>query len=171
MFYILRRYYWWFWLFFDEPDLPFHAHDQFITEILSNFECKIYSKKEIIQFKGEPADYIHFISKGCVRAYTDVVKNEDGVQRSSEDFFLFELSEMSWFGDYQTLTNSNSNLNFISGEDGTVLYQVKGKRFWAICKKYTGHQCFYLERALARRRYWKRLQIIKEKNPPLCEKS
>lgn len=153
MFYILRRYYRRFRLFFEEVDLPFHAHDMFITEILSNFECKIFQKNEVIIWKGSPASHLYFVSKGSVSAYTDIPNNEDATLDPKK--LLFSLISMSWFGDYQTLTQSNSNLNFLAAENGTVLYCVKGKKFNGLCQKYTGHHCFYLERALSRRWYWK----------------
>lgn len=62
---------------------------------------------------------------------------------------------------------SASEFNFSTGEEGAVILCVPKKLFVEQCLSHKGHYAFYFERALARRRYWKRVMIMMKENPPV----
>lgn len=65
------------------------SDDKFIIDVLSNMECKVYEKNDLIVQSGSKLQYLYFIRKGSV--YIKDEKNNDR---------LAILKKQSWFGDY-----------------------------------------------------------------------
>jgi len=152
----LKEYYIKFKHFFKEQKCNFQASDRFIMKILSGLECRCFKPGEQIIKRGDKLQYLYFIFKGSAL-----------IMDEKEEKPLIVLPKYSWFGDYQIFMGSKSNVGVISSNDAdTVCLCLDASKFLDHCKEHRGHYSFYLERSLARRRYWRRVQVQFERNPP-----
>jgi CRP-like cAMP-binding protein len=107
--------------------------------------CNVFDAGETILSSGHKTQYLYFIQEGEVLVKDKLMENE-----------IVTLPQYSWFGDYQLLMGSASDLNFVAGDEGVKVLYIPKQLFIEQCISHIGHYAFYFERALSRRRYWKR---------------
>lgn len=115
----LKNYYIKFNEFFYEPLLGFQACDKFILECLTNLEGNVFLPGKKIIGKGEHFDHIYFINSGSVWV---------------SDYFdekpIIEIPRHSFFGDYQVILGTRSNMNYYAGgKDNTILFSLEKEFF------------------------------------------
>ena len=153
VFNVLKTLYIQFKEFFWEKNVNFQADDEFIFRILINLQCQVFLPGHIIISRGELLDKIYFIEKGEVL-----------VKQSNDGEIIAELPTNSFFGDYQILMDTRSNVSFEAPQDEKVIcYTIDKTLFLNLVSKYPDHQQFYTERALATRRIFKRARMILHK--------
>lgn len=91
------------------------------------------------------------------------------VKDSSKGSDLAKVPQHSYFGVYQTLLNTCSNVWYQAASDQKVIwYILKKQRFLDLLSQFRGHHEFYMERALSTRRLYKRLSAENHKEIMKC---
>ena len=133
--------------FFVCEEVNFQADDRFIMKFLVSLDCQIFIQGNTIIDRGEITDCIYLIQKGTV----DVFNHKNGE-------IIAELPKFSYFGDYQALLDTWSNVSFVAGPNERVIwYTLQKDRFINLLSQFPGHLQFYMERALSTRRLYKLL--------------
>ena len=106
----LKNYYIKFHSFFHDPILKFQAPDKFINDCLIAIEPKVFVAGQTIISRKELMDYIYFIEKGKV-VITDQFDTKT----------IIELSQGDYFGDYQIILETRSNIKYSAHPDNEVV--------------------------------------------------
>ena len=96
-----------------------------------NIQPTIVLPKRIIVSRKEHVEYIYFIDKGTVV-----------IHHHSEGGKMMELHEGQFFGDYQVIFDTKSNLTYQSAHDSeVVLFQLEKSKFLdvSVNKSYIFH--------------------------------
>jgi voltage-gated potassium channel Kch len=150
------KYYIKYWDFFFNGELGFQAHDMFIIQWLISFEPFVFMPGNSLVQKGEEIEYLYFIETG--RVYVSIVnKNITEFDASDTSWIIAILPTHSFFGDYQILLDTASNVWFNADPEQIVVwYGIHKSTFLDLCHRYPGHYSFLLGRAIATRRLFQR---------------
>lgn len=109
--------------------------------------------------RGEVIDNLYLIESGQVEVYD----RNNGEQ-------LAVLPTHGYFGDYQILLDTRSNVSFKSHTKSKVIcYTINKDKFIRLLNAHPSHTQFFMERAMCTRRLFKRLVIInKHKAVSVC---
>ena len=131
--------------FFYDPDSNFSAHDNFIYKFLTTMDSIMFCPDTSIISRGDPVDNIYLIAKGSVVVYDHNIGEH-----------IATIPYHGYFGDYQILLNTNSNLSFKAPVNKPVIcYKLDKQTFLTLLNDYKGHYDHYLSKAVENRREYK----------------
>jgi hypothetical protein len=110
VFEVLKKYYIQFKEFFWCEQVGFQADDKFIMKMLVGMEWQVFLSQQVILGRGETADCVFLIEEGEVEV----------MDHLSGDV-LAVLSQSNFFGDYQILLDTRSNVCFRASPDSKVI--------------------------------------------------
>ena len=133
--------------FFYNKKLKIEWEDLFITKFFASLTCKSYSAGMPIVNRGEIVEHLYLIEQGAVV-----------VAAHTSGAVLAYIPQHGFFGDYQILLNTCSNTSFIASlDDQVVCLTIHKNDFLDLCRTYPSSRQFFIERALASRKLYKRL--------------
>jgi signal-transduction protein with cAMP-binding, CBS, and nucleotidyltransferase domain len=132
----------------------------FVQKILTSLNCSMFLTGSLVQERGKDIVNFNIFIKGSV----EVFANEQ-VNGEATEFHVSNLSEGSWFGDYQILMatvswyNVKAGFTKINRESRKYLnyiqvYQIEASRFKKVCKNFPEFSTFLIRRGYLRRAYW-----------------